>query len=236
MEGQFQVNQGNWTTVQQSRATVPSADPDRHSFSWQFVNEFQRLLGEESEPDPLFFVESWTAGLPAAVEGLKRRQQPNRERQRSTSRESDDFLTISSALEGAIDSDHASPAPPADRWDVGGRSWHIPAYAVAQQRDQGLDPGPNGPAADWDLSSGEFGCVLDAMHPMTLLRACRLLGVTETSSPRQIKAAYKRLATEWHPDRAERLTEEARQLATRRMAALNEAYRLLRAVPALQPA
>jgi DnaJ-class molecular chaperone len=78
--------------------------------------------------------------------------------------------------------------------------------------------------------------VLDAMHPMTQLRACRLLGVTEDSSPRQIKAAYKRLATEWHPDRVERLTEEARQLANMRMTALNEAYRLLRRSPMLQSA
>jgi DnaJ like chaperone protein len=63
---------------------------------------------------------------------------------------------------------------------------------------------------------------------MTQDRAYLLLGVTETSTQRQIKAAYRQMVSQWHPDRLELRTEEVRQLATERMAAINEAYRLLR--------
>jgi DnaJ-class molecular chaperone len=63
---------------------------------------------------------------------------------------------------------------------------------------------------------------------MTRQRACRLLGVTADDTREQIKTAYRRMASQWHPDRLERRTEEARQLATEQMAAINEAYSVIR--------
>jgi molecular chaperone DnaJ len=63
---------------------------------------------------------------------------------------------------------------------------------------------------------------------MTQDRARQLLGVTSASTGKQIKAAYRRMVSQWHPDRLELPTEEARQFATARMAAINEAYHLLR--------
>ena len=63
---------------------------------------------------------------------------------------------------------------------------------------------------------------------MTQDRACQLLGVTATSTQKQIKAAYRRKVSQWHPDRLENRTNEVRQLATKQMAMINEAYRLLR--------
>jgi DnaJ like chaperone protein len=63
---------------------------------------------------------------------------------------------------------------------------------------------------------------------MTQYRACQLLGVTSNSTQRQIKAAYRRKVSQWHPDRLESRTKEVRLLATEQMAAINEAYRLLR--------
>ena len=63
---------------------------------------------------------------------------------------------------------------------------------------------------------------------MSQHRACQLLGVTSTSTQRQIKSAYRRKVGQWHPDRLESRTTEVRLLATEQMAAINEAYRLLR--------
>ena len=59
-------------------------------------------------------------------------------------------------------------------------------------------------------------------------RAWEILGIATGSSIDEIKAAYRRLVTQWHPDRLECRTDEARQFATERMAAINEAYHLLR--------
>jgi DnaJ-class molecular chaperone len=55
-------------------------------------------------------------------------------------------------------------------------------------------------------------------------RARLLLGVAATSTREQIKAAYRRMASQCHPDR---LREELRRQATDQMAEINEAYSLL---------
>jgi len=62
---------------------------------------------------------------------------------------------------------------------------------------------------------------------MTYQRACELLSVSEHSSAAQVKAAYRRMVSEWHPDRLERSGESVRAFATKQMAAINEAYHLL---------
>jgi curved DNA-binding protein CbpA len=63
---------------------------------------------------------------------------------------------------------------------------------------------------------------------MTLDRACKLLGVTPTSTLSQIKSAHRQLVIEWHPDRLQDETEEVRSYATGKMAVINEAYSLMR--------
>jgi DnaJ like chaperone protein len=65
-------------------------------------------------------------------------------------------------------------------------------------------------------------------HPITQEVACRLLGVLATSTRAQVKAAYRRRVSQFHPDRLGCMSEEERLAATERMAAINEAYRLLR--------
>jgi curved DNA-binding protein CbpA len=44
------------------------------------------------------------------------------------------------------------------------------------------------------------------------------------------------MASQWHPDRLERGSEHARRMATDQMAAINEAYSLLRSGPRQQAA
>jgi DnaJ-class molecular chaperone len=63
---------------------------------------------------------------------------------------------------------------------------------------------------------------------MTLKSARRLLGVTAISSRKEIKTAYRKMASQWHPDRLGFRTESVRRIATEQMAAINEAYHLLR--------
>ncbi len=63
---------------------------------------------------------------------------------------------------------------------------------------------------------------------MTYLRAYELLSVSENSTVTQIRAAYRRMVSEWHPDRLEQSGERVRAFATKQMAAINEAYHLLR--------
>ena len=78
------------------------------------------------------------------------------------------------------------------------------------------------PLAELTESAGE------SAQPMTRPRPCRLLGVVAGSTRTEIKAAYRRKVSQWHPDRLAHRGEEVRQLATRQMAAINDAYRLLR--------
>jgi curved DNA-binding protein CbpA len=66
---------------------------------------------------------------------------------------------------------------------------------------------------------------------MTPRHACRLLGVAANSTHDQLKSAYRRMVSQWHPDRLGPATDDARQRATDQMAAINEAYRLLRTLP-----
>jgi DnaJ-class molecular chaperone len=62
---------------------------------------------------------------------------------------------------------------------------------------------------------------------MTHDRACRILGVSAKSTHGELKTAYRRMVNRWHPDRLESKAEEERQIATLKMTAINEAYRLL---------
>lgn len=59
----------------QSQATR-STEPSR------FTHDLQPLFGDD--PDPLFLEESWTMGVPAAVESLHRRRQNRAERERES--------------------------------------------------------------------------------------------------------------------------------------------------------
>lgn len=54
-----------------------------------------------------------------------------------------------------------------------------------------------------------------------------MLGVAPNASPEEIRAAYRELAKRYHPDRVGHLGPEFRQLAERRMKAINAAYQQL---------
>ncbi len=86
-------------------------------------------------------------------------------------------------------------------------------------------PLPRGFSAPDDAADNHTG-------PMTLEGARLLLGVTASSTRDQIKAAYRQLAGRHHPDRYAAQGDRERRLATDRMTAINEAYRILCALHA----
>jgi DnaJ-domain-containing protein 1 len=210
MESQFQVDRGSCTTAHDGYEAIPSLESRRPGQPWKFVDEFQQLLGNESEPDPLFFVESWTFGMNAAVGNYQQR------RKKQTDREAEDLDTFSLTEEGDVYGDF--PATFTGRRET---SW--PPQAPAVHSEWAEDESTH----DSEIFEVEFDDYQESAGPMTLHYACQLLEVSATSSRQEIRGAYRRKVSQWHPDRLVHATEEARQRATAQMAAINEAYRLL---------
>jgi hypothetical protein len=175
--------------------------------------QIEPLLGEETLPDPTFFIESWTLGASTAAENFRRRQaKPAPDPHVRSQRVIDVFPLLFSAIAPAP---HASPAatiaaaparlftvPPAS--DVNFSSFH--ATAAAAESPNATPP-----------SSG----------PVTPEHARRLLGVAAGSTRDEIKTAYRQLASRCHPDRLTHASPQDSAAATGRMASLNAAYRLL---------
>jgi hypothetical protein len=175
-------------------------------------------------PDPLFFEETWTLGVPTAVENWKQRQyrQAGYDPQCRAYPVRDGLGSLSFVQDRAWYAEHLAPV-------------HATTIAGRHDADWPLHfaEGPATPTGtrtsqEWKTFMGNCDNTLDKTHSITRDHARRLLGVTATSTREQIKAAYRRMASQWHPDRLECKTEEARRLATERMTAINEAYRMLR--------
>lgn len=54
------------------------------------------------------------------------------------------------------------------------------------------------------------------------------LGLTPDATDREIKAAYRRMAREYHPDKVAHLGEEYERMATEKFATINAAYKAIR--------
>jgi len=68
------------------------------------------------------------------------------------------------------------------------------------------------------------GALLDARVDAMTERAYQILGVDSTASDAQVRAAYRRLAQIYHPDRFGSAPRDIREEAERRMAELNAAF------------
>lgn len=223
MEGYFQADRGSCTTMQNGHAAMPPIELNRPELARQFADQMEQVLGDDSEPDPLFFVESWTIGVPAAVQNLqlRRQRQQDYQHQSHVFNRFHDLRTRSFMQERGMDTEFLSSfgtTGTADSYISGlpPQSHEMPA-ATAQ----------SGVSQDGDAVFEECDCIQEPTRPLTLQGARRLLAVTTTSTREQIRAAYRRMASSYHPDRLVSGTETERQLGTDRMAAINEAYRLL---------
>jgi hypothetical protein len=207
----------------------------------RFFTDMQQLFGDD--PDPLFLEESWTLGIPAAVENLHRRRQDlaEREHQSRAFRELGSVGTLSFVedREQAVESLLADRAANiASRYDA---SW--------SQRAPQVSAAPSWKPQDWTPEDRSLQSYIpegwmpagipprpEALQeaadplcelPMSEAHARQLLGVTAESTREQVRSAYRRMVGQWHPDRLQHASEDACRQATRQMAALNEAYRML---------
>jgi DnaJ-domain-containing protein 1 len=224
MEDQFKVDRSSCPTTQESFERSLTPEPDGPGAPSQLVIEIQRLLGTDSEPDSLFFVESWSIGGPAAVRNFQRRRQEQAhwERDANALNYNCDPRTLwfMELREMNARLHFSAPAETIEEWPDTFSAQHSPELTAACQHD----PAPQecGTFADeWDSTQ-------NTARPMTQSGARKLLGVNATSTLGEIKAAYRHLASQWHPDRLERTTEDMRRVATEKMVAINAAYRLLR--------
>jgi DnaJ-domain-containing protein 1 len=227
MESHFEVA-GSCATSHDGYEAIPSLEQNRPKQVWKFVDEFQQLLGHDSSPDPQFFVESWTFGLNAAVDNYqqRRRKNANRERQSGTFEDFDDMVNLSvNDMSMNQDSEVSNDYPHAVE-----ASMYTGNYETGwklRSSEEVAAPMQSQVAQDGDAFEEESAVGQTAAYPMTLAGACELLEVTASSTRQQIRAAYRRKVSQWHPDRLDRRSEDVRQRATAQMAAINEAYRLL---------
>ena len=199
---------------------MPQIDPNQPWQDLQFVSQMEQVLGHDAEPDPLFFVESWTIGVPAAVQNLQHRRQREVERRNYAFSELQSYSTLNFVQEAEFDSEFLSAVNAAAIADAYLPGLPAHTYKRTPEPAQSRSSQTGDPFNDFNLGQ-------ESARPLTFQAACRLLGVSSSSPRDQIRAAYRKMAGRYHPDRLERCSETERKLGTDRMSAINEAYRLL---------
>jgi hypothetical protein len=187
------------------------------------ASQIRELLGEDCELEASFLEESWASGRPVTSARYRRKRDQAKENVEGVifaelNMVGGFFFSPANGLMG----DRPAYAYPASSTN---------SYTAAWLRDP-LEEFPS-PTEDPASVHDSAGCKRHAYETGTLgsmmyERACELLCVSEDSTLTQIRAAYRRMVGEWHPDRLEQSGERVRAFATKQMAAINEAYHLLR--------
>jgi hypothetical protein len=200
----------------------PAGVPGSTGPAW-LACQIRELLGENCELDASILEESWASGLPLITPRFRRERNQVME----------DVEGITFAELSTVGSFFSSPANGllGDRPEYAYPARSANSYAAAWLRDpmEVFGSGTENQASVQDSAVCEKQ-TYDAgtLRPMTYQRACAVLRVSEESTVTQIRAAYRRMVGEWHPDRLEQSGERVRAFATKQMAAINEAYHLLR--------
>jgi hypothetical protein len=207
----FPIDEAFSARIQNADHAEVTTEWGQTEFAEPLLAQLQPILGHEAEPDPAFFIDSWTIGVTAASENYLHRHHESKPREVSHASELPSYIpsfTFVSFL-------NIEPTAP----------------AVSSSPEKAID-------RTKDLSGfvyQEEEVELDLTGPLTLQTASRLLGVAANSSREQIRTAYRRMAGRYHPDRQESAGQQHRKQASDRMAAINAAYHML-STAALDPA
>ena len=177
----------------------------------------EQLLGEDYEPDPLFFVDSWTIGVQAAAQSFQARQQVRLSDPQA-------FRAFDFSMPLNFVDASAQPAYPRSSTHAGFTNAFREAYGGSgspSSHRAATSTQKTIPHQDRTFPAPETD------QSLALQSACLLLGVPISSSRDQIKTAYRQLVRRYHPDRLEQSSEEERRMATDRMISINQAYHLL---------
>ncbi len=197
------MNEASLAGIREVQPRAAATQPSRAETGAPFLTQIDQVLGVETQPDSEFFVDSWTVGVAAASENFRRRQ----ERLKSREHELPSWNTFSSFTPWFVRNVEASVEA---TWPLRGQR------SMADLQWLGNAEEDDRQAADEVI-----------VGPLTLESARRLLGVAATSTRDQIRVAYRKMASRYHPDRLARSAPREQKLASDRMASINEAYHLL---------
>ncbi|MFP5229242.1 MAG: J domain-containing protein [Acidobacteriota bacterium] len=196
----FPIDEATRARIQDAYRPGSAGWWDEGPGSEPLLTQVEPLLGANAEPDPTFFVESWTIGVSAASENYLHRHQESKNLSTPMPAGFSRFTFLPFL--------NIEPAVPV--------SSAAPVTSSGSVREASVSSG-------WQEAEME-----PAMFaPLTFETACRLLGVAASSTREQIRAAYRKMAGRYHPDRMGREGNREQKQASDRMAAINEAYRLL---------
>ena len=224
VQGQFHSGSSSDALSHEGYGVAPTRRSAASQYHWPLAREIQQWLGEDSQLDPLFFEEIWTLGMPAAVENRRLRymRRTEQEAQRITFRELDNFGILSFVQTSDCPADFVPRGHAATIARCYDACWQqaSPDETTSRIQDQ---PPPCSDASPDNTNSSQ-----PVLHPATHVAARQLLGVTINSSEEQIKAAYRQRVRQWHPDLLQHRSDEVRRFANQQMAAINQAYCMLR--------
>jgi hypothetical protein len=188
--------------VRQAQSQAVAPQPSGSESDAPLLTHIERVLGVDTEPDPEFFVDSWTVGVAAASENFLRRQERKSREHKTLAW--DAFSSFTPWIALRVEASAQSSWPLRQQRSMADLRW------VGAEEEDGRQ------AADEAMSG-----------PLTLESARRILGVAATSTRQQIRIAYRKMASRYHPDRLARSAPREQKLASDRMASINEAYQLL---------
>ena len=222
MDDQWYTDSNSCSIPTERRGTEFDSPSDSAS-PRQFASQIREMLGEEGDLDPRFFEESWSSGVPVQLgvfRGGHDRDSISPE-ESSTFAERDSLGDLLVSLSSPRPDDFSPPAHSARPMDFYGAIGLRDPLEVSPSRVVNYVSASK-PTHSWSAPGVTMMC-----GGMTYQQACEVLCVSEDSTVDQIKKGYRRMVSEWHPDRMEQSGEILRARATEQMAAINAAYHYL---------
>jgi hypothetical protein len=224
MNGQWHAEDSFPSTTNLFCGEEPAEAPLGSTGTLRAADQIRELLGEDCELEASFLEDSWTSGRP--ITSASCRHKPNRAANHDedvTFAEWNILGSFSFAFANGVMSDRPAYVSRPDSANTYSAAWlRDPSEGFASRTE---DHASVHDAAGYQNAYGD-----GPLGSMTYLRACALLGVSEASTVTQVRTAYRRMVSKWHPDRMEQSGKKVRAFATNQMVVINEAYHFLREV------